>query len=880
MAEDYRATLHLPRTEFPMKADLVKREPETLARWERLNLYEQLRAARRGAPRFVLHDGPPFANGQAHLGHLVNNVLKDAVVRYKIMRGFDVPFVPGWDCHGQAIEHNYLKQSGLNPRDVDPLDLRRACRDYAMKWVRVQREQRKRVGALGDWEHPYLTMDKDMTAAEIECVGRLIRAGYIFRGKKPVLWCASCETALAENSVEHGPHVAPSVYVRFPVTAWPPFLATLRAQLAKPVSAVIWTTTPWTLPATVAIAFNPRLTYDLIDTGSEVLLMARELAPGVLGLAGIKDAKVVASVEGRALEGLACAHPFAPKRASQGILAEYVTLEAGSGIVHIAPGHGLEDFASGVEYRLPVLAPVDAQGRFTVEFPEFAGVHVFEANAGIVASLKQKGALLHEGVIEHAYPFCWKCKNPVIFRATEQWFISLDHERLKQRAVAAARGAAWHPAAGAERMGSMIDQRPDWCISRQRSWGVPIPVFYCLSCGQVLATEGSLNAVRDWVAQEGADVWWTREPEVLLPRDTRCQGCGGRKFKKETDTLDPWFDSGVTHTSVLRAREDLSAPADLYVEAVDQFRGWFQSSLLTSVALHGAAPYKAVLVSGWVLDPQGLKMSKSLGNVLSLDDAVGRWGADVMRLWTLAGNFHEDMLLTEQGISGVTDAYRKFRNTLRYLLGNVADLAEGDEAPREVDAWMRWRLAVLVRDVTADMDAYEFFHAAQRLQKFCVVELSAFYLDLLKDRLYASPAGDPARRAAQSVLAETFSALVRMLAPFLPFTAEEAWVHAPAALRDRWPLLAAAPWPEPAPPGDAGGLAARWERFMALRDAVLKSLEGARQAKTIESALAARVILEADGGWREFVASMGDGLRELLIVSQAELGGTAAGLTS
>lgn len=878
---DYRKTLNLPRTAFPMKADLVKREPDRLAAWDRMKVYEQLRAARRGRPKFVLHDGPPYSNGNTHMGHLLNFTLKDAVVRYRFMRGFDVPFTPGWDNHGQPIEHKYLETSGLSMRDVEPLQLRRACADYAMKWVRVQKEQRRRMGTLADWERPYLTMDRELEAVEIESVGRMIRDGYIYRGRKPVIWCATCETALAENAVEYQPHVAPSIYVRFLVTGWPAALEKARPPSAKPVYAVIWTTTPWTLPGNTALAFHPRLEYDFVETAEEVVILARDLAAGVLGVAGFKDGRAIATAEGSAFEGLECQHPFI-RRPSVGILAEHVTLDAGTGIVHTAPGHGEEDFKSGMEYKLPVLSPVDSGGRFTAEFKEFEGRHVFDANAAIVNLLKEKGALLHEGVLEHSYPFCWRCKNPIIFRATEQWFISLDHNALRRKSMDACRKVKWFPEYGAERLAKTIEQRPDWCISRQRSWGVPIPVFYCVSCGSVLATEKTLRAVRDWVAQEGSDVWWQRDAEALLPARTRCGSCGGRKFRKETDTLDVWFDSGVTHASVLGARPDLSAPADLYLEAHDQFRGWFQSSLLTAMALKGKPPFKGVLVHGWVVGAQGEKMSKSLGNYLSLDDAVGRWGADVMRLWALSENYFDDVAPTEEVMARVTDSYRKFRNTLRYLLGNLEGYPAGGKAPdagaREVDRWMRWRLGILVREVTEDFEEYKFFHASQRLHRFCAVDLSAFYLDLLKDRLYASRADDPGRRAAQEVLAEVLSALTRLLAPFLPFTAEEAWEHAPECLKNGTGSVHLAPWPQPPKTAGEAEIAARWEKFMRVRDVVLKQMEAARQDGTVASPLESRLTLQADGAWLKFLSSLQDDLGELLIASQVSVEELPAGV--
>ncbi len=870
---EYRATLNLPRTEFAMKADLVKREPEFLRRWDAMKLYDAMRRARAGARTFILHDGPPYANGASHVGHLVNNVLKDTVLKYKFLRGFDVPYTPGWDCHGQPIEHAYLKSTKLTPRDIDPLALRKACAEYARKWIDVQMTERKRLGLQADWDRPYLTMDKALVAREIEAVGRLILDGFIFRGKKPVLWCASCETALAENAVEHKPATAPSIYVSFRVADWPAALHAVAAKTAKPVSAVIWTTTPWTLPANVALAFHPDLTYDLVDTGDEVLILARDLAVGVLGLAGRKHVSVIGSAEGKAFEGLECVHPFVP-RTSKGILAEYVSSTTGTGIVHIAPGHGDDDYRAGQAYRLPVLAPVDGRGRFTEEFPEFAGQFVLKANPGIIELLKSKSALLHAEEISHSYPHCWRCKKPVIFRATEQWFMSLDHKQVKRRAAAAAREVTWHPSTGGERLAGMIDTRPDWCISRQRVWGAPIPVFYCNSCQQPHVTEASIMAVRDWIAEESADTWWVRGPDTLLPTGTRCDHCGGREFRKETDTLDVWFDSGMTHTTVVKANEELRFPADLYLEAHDQFRGWFQSSLLSSIALNGKAPYTNVLVHGWVLDPEGDKMSKSQGNVVTLMDGVNRWGADIMRVWCLSGRFTEDMRMSQESMNGVIDMYRKLRNVLRFLLGNLSDYQGGADAAnlpyRASDRYVRMRLEEVVAQVTAQMDAYNFHGAFHLIVDFCTVEVSAFYLETAKDRLYASRADAPERRAAVQVLAEVFNALVRMLAPFVPFTAEDAWDHAPAALKQGSGSVHLSSWPD-VPPDQPGGTAEFWAAVMNVRATAFKEIEQARTAGGIRSHLESRVVLSAGGADLELLRKIEADLAELLVVSQAEL---------
>ena len=855
-----------------MKADLVTREPQTLARWDEMDLYALMRGRRKGAPTYILHDGPPYANGDAHIGHLLNRTLKDAVVRYKFLRGFDSPFIPGWDCHGQPIEHNYLRESGKSAREVKPLELRKACAEYARKWIGVQKGRLKRLGAVGDWEHPYLTMDRDVEAREVEAVGKLILDGYISRGKKPVLWCFSCETALAENAVEYGPHTAESVFVRFRVEEWPSASAQAGKKAVKPAYVVIWTTTPWTLPANVAIAFHPRLKYDLIETGEETLVMASDLAAGVLSTAGLAPGRVVATVTGNDLEGIKCAHPFI-SRTSVGINAEYVTLEAGTGCVHIAPGHGAEDYISGQKYHLPVLAPVDGTGKFTEEFSEMKGMHVFKANPEIIALMKKSGALLAEGKLNHSYPHCWRCKKPVIFRATEQWFISLDHRDLRKRAVEAVRDVKWYPGWGGDRLSSMIGLRPDWCISRQRSWGVPIPVFYCGDCNTVLATKESLDAARDLVAKDGTDGWWEKESGEILSAGTKCGKCGGGKFTKEMDTLDVWFDSGVTHTSVLRNREGLKWPADLYLEGSDQHRGWFNSSHLSGMALDGQPPYKAVVTHGIFLDLQGEKMSKSQGNIITAEEAFGKWGADLIRLWTLSENYHEDMRFSREILNRVTDSYRKLRNTFRFLLGNISgldsDATVPDQAFGEVDRWMRWRCALLVREVTAAMDEFAFYRAVQAIHRFCSVEMSAFYLDILKDRMYCSHSSDPARLAARRVMAETVSALDRMMAPFIPFTAEEVWTFLPESLKGGLPSVHMADWPSDAGADADPRMARRWDLFMRLRDPVLKGIETARQEKRVDNPLGSRVILRLDGDFARLAGSIApDALREMLNVSQ------------
>jgi isoleucyl-tRNA synthetase len=876
---DYKATLHLPRTDFPMRASLPQREPEFLRRWDAADLYGQLRARGQGRPRWILHDGPPYANGHIHMGTALNKVLKDIVVKSRAMLAHDAVYVPGWDCHGLPIEHQVDKELGLDKAGsdvrtaMDPIEKRRRCRAYALRFIEIQRAEFRRLGIFGDWGRPYLTMAPAYQAVIAREFGRFVGRGLVYKGLKPVHWCMHCKTALAQAEVEYEDQETPSVYVKFPLVTPLPGLPTV----VRP-SIVIWTTTPWTLPANLAVAVNPSEKYVALDVDGETLVVAASLAEAFTRVARLKSPRRLATLEGVELVGLEYRHPWI-ERAGRIAGAPFVAMDTGTGLVHIAPGHGEEDWKAGLTYRLPVLAPVDSRGRFTPEVPEFAGQFVFKADPGIIELLKTRHALLHAGTTEHSYPHCWRCKKPVIFRATEQWFMSLEHKALKLRAAKAARTVHWHPAAGAERMGGMIDLRPDWCISRQRVWGVPIPVMYCAACNHPHATEASVAAIRDWVAEESADTWWVRGPETLLPTGTRCESCGGQTFRKETDTLDVWFDSGMTHTTVLKASEDLTYPADLYLEGHDQFRGWFQSSLLTATALSDTAPYRDVLVNGFVLDPEGDKMSKSLGNVVTLMDAVNRWGADVMRWWTLSEEFTQDMRLSAEGMDRVQDAYRKIRNTLRYLLGNLADWnGKSGAQGHAIDDWMRGRLHATVAEVTAEMDGYRFHRAAGTLVRFCTVDLSAIYLDVLKDRMYASKADDPGRTAAQDVLAETADALVRMLAPFLPFTAEDAWQHLPEALKSGKASVHLADWPALHDPDPAA--ATQWATFLRLRDAVMKSLETARQSNVIDQPLTAKVTVAGAGAWPAFLEPLAGSLPELLVVSQAGLAKSGSGTPS
>ncbi|HEX9882968.1 MAG TPA: isoleucine--tRNA ligase, partial [Desulfobaccales bacterium] len=724
---DYKETLNLPRTDFPMKADLPQREPQILKRWEEMGLYGKIRAQGQGRPRFVLHDGPPYANGHIHLGHALNKILKDIIIKSRQMMGFDCPYVPGWDCHGLPIEHQVDKELKAEGLKLSQVEIRSRCRAYARKFIGIQRAEFERLGVLGDWDHPYLTMHNAYVAEILEEYGRFFFSGAVYRSKKPVHWCATCRTALAEAEVEYEEHQTPSIYVKFPLASPPSQVPELSG---RQVSLVIWTTTPWTLPANQAIAVHPDLEYVGLEVGEEVLLVAGELAPGLLSFWGLKG-KEILRLPGRRLEGAFCRHPWID-RTSQVILADYVTLEAGTGLVHIAPGHGQEDYDSGRKYGLAPYSPVDDHGKFTSEVPEFAGQKVWVANAGIIELLSRQGKLLKAAETTHSYPHCWRCKQPIIFRATEQWFISLEHHSLRQKALQAIDRVTWIPRWGRERIYQMVERRPDWCISRQRAWGVPIMAFHCQGCGAVFLTQEVLAGLIQRVRREGADFWFDRTAAELLPAGSRCS-CGRGEFAKETDILDVWFDSGVSWAAVVEPNPALGLPADLYLEGSDQHRGWFHSSLLTAVGTRGAAPYKGVLTHGFVVDGEGRKMSKSLGNVIAPQEVMDRYGAEILRLWVAAEDYRDDVRLSGDILKQLADAYRRFRNTARFMLGNLYDFdpqqhwlapAQRPELDRLALSW----LAQLLARVKKAYGDYEFHQAYHRLHQFCAVEMSAIYL--------------------------------------------------------------------------------------------------------------------------------------------------------
>ncbi|MBX6377794.1 MAG: isoleucine--tRNA ligase, partial [Clostridia bacterium] len=826
--------MNLPRTAFPMRANLPEREPEFQAFWAREDVYGQLRRERAGRPRFILHDGPPYANGQIHIGTALNKILKDIVVRFANLQGLDAPFVPGWDTHGLPIELRAIQELGLDRRTVDALELRRRCREFAEHYIGVMTRQFQRLGVMGDWEHPYVTLSPDYEAEQVRVFARMALQGYIYKGLKPVYWCPHCQTALADAEIEYQEVTSPSVYVAFDC-------AEDEDRLPAGTRVLIWTTTPWTLPGNVAIAVHPEVVYDLLDTERGRLLVARPRTGAVTAALGLRAAAVPGSWRGAELEGVRCRHPFLDREVPL-VLAEYVSAEEGTGCVHTAPGHGPEDFQTGQRYGLPTLVPVDDQGRLTADAGPFAGLFYREANDRIVAALSTSGHLLAAGRTEHTYPHCWRCKNPVIFRATEQWFASV--EGFRRQALAAVRSVRWIPAWGEARIARMIEDRADWCISRQRAWGVPIPAFYCTACGEPLITGETTEAVAQRFAAEGSDVWFTAAAEDLLPPGTACPHCGGTSFRKETDIMDVWFDSGSSHAAVLARRPDLGWPADLYLEGSDQHRGWFQSSLLTAVATRGRAPYRAVLTHGFVVDGEGRKMSKSLGNVVDPAEVVERYGADILRLWVASAEYSGDVRVSPDILRQLADVYRKIRNTLRFLLGNLADFDPDRDAlpPAEllpVDRWALDRAGLALEQAREAYAAYQFHRVYQLIHYLCAVDLSAFYLEVSKDRLYAEAPRSRSRRAAQTALYAIARSLAVAIAPILPHTAEEVWQHLPHRQGDRVSIHLHT-WPEPLPalsPEERE----RWQRLLAVRDEVLRGLERSRVGGLIHTSQEAAV---------------------------------------
>ena len=845
---DWKDTLNLPRTGFPMKANLPATEPATIARWDAMGLAEEIRRHRAGRPRFVLHDGPPYANGEIHIGHALNKILKDLVVKSRSMLGFDAPYVPGWDCHGLPIELNVEKELGPAAKDRNRAEFRRACRAFAAKFVDSQRQDFKRLGILGNWDDPYLTMKPAYQAAIVRALGKFVARGLVYKGKKPVYWCLRDRTALAEAEVEYDDHTSPSIYVEFPITAAGRSALTARVPLVggREASVLIWTTTPWTIPSNLAIAFHPDYDYGAYEVEDRLVIIADALVDTVRSLTGRAIGARVASFKGDVMDGMTFRHPLYD-RDSLGVLAEYVTLEQGTGAVHTAPGHGADDFATGVRYGLDIYAPIGTDGRFLSDVGIVGGLKVFEANPVVEQALAERGRLFFKTTMRHSYPHCWRCHQPVIFLATPQWFISMD--ALRDTAVSECNAVRWIPPWGRERMTGMFANRPDWCISRQRAWGVPITALSCTSCGTSALTPAIVEHAAKIFETESADAWYEGDDARFVPPGLACEQCGGTAFERERDILDVWFDSGSSQEAVLRVRPELTWPADMYLEGTDQYRGWFQSSLLVGVGAHDAAPYRSVLTHGFVVDEQGRKQSKSLGNVVAPQQVIKDHGAEVLRLWVSMVDYRDEIRLGKEVLARTVEAYRKIRNTFRYLLSNLYDfdpmndqVAAAKLLPVDRFALARYaRLTAGVRRAYEDYDFQAIFHA---VNEFVTVDLSAFYLDVSKDRLYTFRADALERRSAQTAQYVIADGLARLLAPILSITAEEIWSHLPGT---RPASVHVTEFPADAGVWSDEALEARWLRLLEVRTAVNGALEEARQRKEIGNALSAQVTVTASG---------------------------------
>ncbi len=867
----------MPKTRFPMRANLPQNEPRQVAKWDQENTYHRIIEASQGKPKFILHDGPPYANGNIHLGHALNKILKDIVVKYKSMTGYSTPYIPGWDCHGLPIELQVEKNIGREKKkNLSKAEIRRLCREYAEKYISIQRDEFKRLGVLGEWENPYRTVDYPYEAVEIRELGKFISSGAFYRQKKPVYWCASCVTALAEAEVEYEEHTSPSIYVKFPVKDPK---GKFPVNPTAGTNFVIWTTTPWTLPANQAIALHPRFIYRYVKTPAGELILNQELIGSVMKALGFEgqDYEVTEGAwAGEELEGIVCRHPWID-RDVQIILGDFVTQDQGTGCVHIAPGHGQEDYEAGQRYGLEVSAPVDAEGRFTAEAGELAGEPVFKADPKIVQILSERKALLKEEKLTHSYPNCWRCKKPVIFRATEQWFISMEKTDLRRSALNAIDQVRWIPPWGRERIRGMLESRPDWCISRQRSWGVPIPAFYCKKCSEAVLSQELCEHVASIFEKEGSDAWYVRPIADLIPKNLQCPQCGNNDFYREEDILDVWFDSGISHAAVVEANPKLAGRADLYLEGSDQHRGWFHTALLTSVATRSRAPYESVLTHGFTLDGRGRKMSKSLGNVIAPQEIMKKFGAEILRLWVSAEDYREDVRISDEILNRLVEAYRRLRNTARFLISNLYDFDPQKDAHElhdldELDRWILHRTQSLLARCREAYEKYEFHVVYHSLNNFCSVDLSALYLDIVKDRLYCEAAKSKARKAAQNALYRILEVLVHLMAPILSFTAEEIWEYLPD--KERRPAsVFLSQIPKPDAHFIDEKLGDKWDRVFKERGEILKALEAARNGGIIGHSLDAQVVIYGGDEKKESTLKllMGSDARkaeDVLIVSQ------------
>jgi isoleucyl-tRNA synthetase len=870
MAEDYSKSVNLPKTDFPMRGNLPKREPEMLEYWEKIDLYDEIVKRNKGKKSFILHDGPPYANGDIHMGHALNKVLKDIIVRYKNMTGHYAPYVPGWDTHGLPIELQAIKKLGLNRHEAGAVKFCEACKEFALEHVENQKEQFKRLGVIGDWEHPYLTLKDDYVAKQVEIFGEMAKQGLIYKGLKPVYWCPTCETALAEAEIEYAEDKTNSIYVKFAVNDDKGLFGGLDN-----VYFVIWTTTTWTLPGNVAIALNPDFEYSLVKVPSgEIYVLATELVDSVAKAANIDGYEIVKRFKGRELENITCQHPFID-RESLVILGDHVTLDAGTGCVHTAPGHGVEDYIACQNYpQLEIVVPVDSRGVLNELAGEFAGLYYEKSNPKIIEKLTETGNLLAIEEIIHQYPHCWRCSDPIIFRATEQCFASVD--QLKDQAIEEIKQVKWIPKWGEDRITSMVRDRSDWCISRQRIWGVPIPLFYCKECGEQIINDDTIKAVATLFREQGVNKWWELEADDILPKGTICPKCGHTHFEKETDTMDVWFDSGSSHAAVCAERGDLSYPPDLYLEGNDQYRGWFQSSLLTSVATTGKAPYNTVITHGMIQDGEGKKMSKSKGNSISPREITDQYGADILRLWVVSADYRTDMRMSKDTLKQLSEGYRKIRNTARYILSNCNDFDPNKDMVAfsdmlELDRWAMMKMNQMVEAAIASYESYEFHMLYHTIHRFCVVEMSNFYLDIVKSRLYTEKPESHARRSAQSAMYLILDAMVKLLAPVLAFTSEEIWQFMPHFDKDDTKSVMFSDMPQPKAEYQNSALEEKWQKIIEVRDDVLKALEGARNEKTIGKSLDASVTVYAKGSLYDFLKPIEAELAELFITSAAKV---------
>ncbi|HLV10381.1 MAG TPA: isoleucine--tRNA ligase [Halanaerobiales bacterium] len=869
----YKETINLPNTDFPMRANLTQREPELEKYWEDSDIYNKAVTRRKRAETFILHDGPPYANGDIHMGHALNQVLKDIVTRYKTLKGFYSPYVPGWDTHGLPIEHKVSRELGDKAKELSIGELRKRCAEYALKYVERQREQFKRLGVWGEWDNPYLTLKPEYEVKQIEVFGAMAKKDLFYKGKKPVYWCPDCETALAEAEVDYNEVRSPSIYVKFPLRE---NIHVGGVELSPEDSyVVIWTTTPWTIPANLAITLHPDFDYTVVKVKEEKMVMARELVDQVMQENDINDYEIIGeSFKGSILENIKCKHPI-EDRDSLIILGDHVTLEQGTGCVHTAPGHGHEDYLVGMEYDLDIYAPMDSRGFFTKESGRFNEMHYEQVNKEVTSILKENGLLLNLSFISHQYPHCWRCDGPLLFRATNQWFASID--AIKEEALQSIRDVEWFPKWGEVRMSNMVAERSDWCISRQKRWGVPLPIFYCNDCGESIINDDTLDTVKELFAREGSGSWYKYSAKDILPENYKCPECGGQSFTKEEDIMDVWFDSGSSHRAVLTTRDNLSWPSQLYLEGTDQYRGWFNSSLLTAVATEGRAPYDAVVTNGFVVDDKGIKMSKSVGNVISPHDVVEEYGADIIRLWVASSDFKEDVKVSTKILKQNSEVYRRIRNTFRFMLGNIYDFKYGNnyvpyKERKGIDRWIMIRLQELVKKINRAYDTYEYHRVYHDIHNFCTIEMSSLYVDIVKDRLYTDGTTSLSRRAVQSTLYDVLITLVKLIAPVLVHTAEEVWQHIPDKDKEAESVFLS-DWPELKENYYEKDLMESWEKMLAARKDVAKALEIARADKKIGNSLEAKVVIvPANEKQGEFLDKNKDELADLFIVSQVEFG--------